>query len=1011
MEQLIINLLNSDKWYDACYKQERDFINDSKSNITKETYLNDREWFVYLKSIFIEHKSKFTIDTLGFSNGEEMPFFQFLVPFIEKTALEVNEKIHNYNKLINTTKLCEIITKNICISILDLAHKTLIYELNKERIHDTLKGDTPKDRYKHFIKNKLTNYIDILKLLSEYPVLARLICECMKNKIDNYILAIKRLEKDKNEIEEKFKISLTEICDVSQMGDSHKNGATILKFTDKNNNSVIYKPKSLTIDVTFQNLLEWFNTKNALNYLKSLKVLDKDNYGWQEFINNEFCNTKDEVIRFFQRQGQYLGIFHMINATDFHYENIISYGEHPFFIDLESLFHPNFYENLDEFASIKANNILHDSVIRSSLLPVLAKTELHKFDVSGLAARETQRIETLKITNINTDIMKMEKQFVTIDTSFHLPRIGETIFYPEYYINEILKGFENSYFIIMNNIKELKSLILKQFQNMQIRIILRSTSLYSKFLNSSLHPRYLLDGLERERLFNYLGNDIRLKEVVDSECKEMLGNDIPYFWGKTDKCMVCGKYINSSELMRISPINSVINKIGKFDKIDYYRQKEFIKKSLLVNRSIIEENDNLKNFKLKGLSDDITVKGYNKNLFLKEAIRIADILDEKAIRGDNDSISWITLSMDSYENMQFTVLDASLYEGIAGICLFNAYLYEITKIDKYLNISKSCIKTMLHKKFNNNLIGVSAFSGHGSILYCLINLYKLWNEEWLLEEAKKSLLTIKEIIHTDRVFDFLGGVAGTLSVCIDIYISLNIKDALDIAIMCGNHLIENSINMEKGIGWKNKFEKTPPLAGLAHGNAGISYSLIKLYSITKEIKYLNSALKAIEYENSLYNEEIHNWRDLRNFSNLNISQEPIAWCNGAMGIGLARLLSLEYYKNDVIYNDFKRALEKTNRDSFVEVNYSLCHGDLGNIELPLIASIKLKNDELRNIVYLKVATILNKVKEDDGFWRCGIPGRCETESFMVGISGIGYQLLRLYDNKIPSILTLEMVNN
>ena len=38
--------------------------------------------------------------------------------------------------------------------------------------------------------------------------------------------------------------------------------------------------------------------------------------------------------RFYERQGGYLALLYMLQATDFHHENLIAAGEHPVLLDL-----------------------------------------------------------------------------------------------------------------------------------------------------------------------------------------------------------------------------------------------------------------------------------------------------------------------------------------------------------------------------------------------------------------------------------------------------------------------------------------------------------------------------------------------------------------------------------------------------------------------------------------------------------------------------------------------------
>lgn len=968
------------------------------------------KWKDYLKDIFLLENLENDIRDEDLTN--EFVFYPFLKPFIRKVKFDTDKTLLKYNNLIDIEKIQSILIKSISASILNLSYKTLIYELNKARLSSELKGDTSKERYNYFLKNNLTNYSDILDLLLAYPVLTNLICELMKNKTNNFILMLERLLSDKDDIEKVLDIKLDKIINAEELGDSHNGGLNVFRLTDKNKKNIVYKPRSLKIDFEFQNLLKWFNENGILNMFKTIKIINKDNYGWQEYIPHKSCNNKFEIDKYYQRQGSYIAIFYMLNSIDFHYENLIANGEYPIYIDLESLMHPILENNeIEKSAFEKCKNILSNSVLKTALLPLGYDNKQIKFDVSGLGARIVNTVEVLDIINKNTDVMKLEKRKIKIKSTNHIPTISNNPYYPEKNIENILKGFENCYLIVMKNKEKLIQLI-KQFKDIDIRVILRNTMLYSKFLSSSLHPKYLLNINDRKKLFELLGENDFLNNVVSLELESLLKHDIPYFSCKTDDKYLASIYEKKENFFNVTPIDSIINKIKLFSDEDCCIQKYFIETSILVNKSVLDEKIKIEKFDSLTDIDDSYLDKKLKSVLLNEAIGIAEKLKKSAIIQNNDTISWICIGVDDYENMNFSILDNTLYSGITGICLFYAYLNNITNNESYLEITKLCLNTILGYKKNKSFNNVSAFSGLGSILYCLANLYILWNEKWLLYEIKSCLKIIDNNIKNDSAYDFLSGCSGLLSICIDLYTNLNIKEALDIAILCGNHLLGNSIKINRGIGWKNKNASSKILAGLAHGNSGICYSLIKLYSITKKQIYLTTALEGIYYENLLYDNKENNWKDLRSFDDLSINITPIAWCNGAMGIGLSRIYMMKYYKDSTINEDFNNAFNKTIKEGFIGVNYSLCHGDLGNLELPLTTSLILKDKNLERKVYKKVLDIIEDVKKNNySKWKCGIPGRYETESFMTGLSGIGYQLLRFYDNRIPNILMLDILES
>ena len=90
----------------------------------------------------------------------------------------------------------------------------------------------------------------------------------------------------------------------------------------------------------------------------------------------------------------------------------------------------------------------------------------------------------------------------------------------------------------MDNKEELQSNNgpLYQFKENPIRIIPRATQTYATFIDVGHHPRYLQDGTQRVRLFEYFWQISSYfpiyKKIIPSECKDLLIDDVPYFTSK-----------------------------------------------------------------------------------------------------------------------------------------------------------------------------------------------------------------------------------------------------------------------------------------------------------------------------------------------------------------------------------------------------------------------------------------------------------------------------------------------
>jgi class II lanthipeptide synthase len=233
------------------------------------------------------------------------------------------------------------------------------------------------------------------------------------------------------------------------------------------------------------------------------------------------------------------------------------------------------------------------------------------------------------------------------------------------------------------------------------------------------------------------------------------------------------------------------------------------------------------------------------------------------------------------------------------------------------------------------------------------------------------------------------------------------------AIKCGEHLIARARPAGRGAGWPTPLAPRAPLAGFSHGAAGVASALFELALLTGQERFREAALAGIKYERGLFSEERGNWPDLREFdapagaTDERAESYMTAWCHGAPGIGLGRLCALGHGDDAAVRDEIEVAARHTLEHGFGG-NHSLCHGDLGNLDLLLQAGEALDDDGWVEAARLKAAKVLASI-ESNG-WLCGIPLGAESPGLMTGLAGIGYQLLRLAEPaRVPSVLTLAPI--
>jgi len=177
--------------------------------------------------------------------------------------------------------------------------------------------------------------------------------------------------------------------------------------------------------------------------------------------------------------------------------------------------------------------------------------------------------------------------------------------------------------------------------------------------------------------------------------------------------------------------------------------------------------------------------------------------------------------------------------------------------------------------------------------------------------------------------------------------------------------------------------------------------------LTREVKFLSLAMKLVMEENRYFSSIDANWMDLRHEKNHN---GQLYWCHGAPGIALARAMSIQYgdqEDNNVLENDLEVAVEKLKKQGFENsLSHCLCHGVIGNLDILLEIATMRKDDVLKSSALKIGESILEDILEHG--IKFSAPLNIETINFMIGLSGIGYCMLRLNNVELPSVLRLDV---
>jgi len=466
--------------------------------------------------------------------------------------------------------------------------------------HDAFKKHRSVLREKG-IKTKFYNsFIDYyenggkLDINSAYSLLPVIIEKLCSSYLSFHLDLIERLITDREEIFKNFNIPINAIAENIRIGNGNqferKNSTAIIHFDT--GHKLVYKPRNQNISYAYNKLLDWVNLHSEIK-LSYFKFIDKDIYGWLEFIEQKPCDTEEDVKLFWKRAGCLIAISYFLRSGDLHYENIIACGNCPVIIDHETVLQPLisilYYENRD------ADYIEYNSTVLSSgLLPTGFKNYgISNPFMSGFGALNSykpgHKVQTIKQANTDKAYLATDKELIdeaNNNVIFHGKRIR-----PNLYSDEIILGFSYLYNLIEERKLELnkENSVLSHFKNVQIRYIFRSTGIYFRILNLLNTPNYLSKPEERKmKLIDSMSHIFRkrkslayLSPLLDSEIEQMNNLDVPIFYASSSsKDLIFPNGEKLKDVFEDSCINIVQQKIRNASSDDMNHQIDLIRRSL-----------------------------------------------------------------------------------------------------------------------------------------------------------------------------------------------------------------------------------------------------------------------------------------------------------------------------------------------------------------------------------------------------------------------------------------------
>lgn len=941
-----------------------------------------------------------------------LPFMAWAYPLIEHDRNRVVESLHALHlrtpQSFDVTQLIASINTAFARRILGLCSSTLIFELAIARHQKRLVGDTPEARFDDFIA-QLASPAGRDKLEQQYPLLIASVLQCAAQAADYLVCLLGRIANDHASLSTLMPSQNNPgplLNFSTEAGDRHMNGFSVARLQFENG-EVYFKPRSMALDVEYARFLQALAENGVTPDQLAPTALDRGDYGYAAAIKHQEADNEEALRAYYRRFGGLTAITHMLGTTDLHHENLIAAGAYPIIIDVETLFQPRQTAS----RSVQAQHtIFGETVLYSGLLPVgdMAQPQI---DFSALFMPHDSLFRREPV-GAGTDQLHLSVQKIAAPFASNMARLDGKMAQPHLYAEDIAAGFEETYRALLSIKKKLlgEDGLLVCFKPHSIRVVVRSTQVYAYLRRALAHPDYLVQSQKREDLIARIrpqkaGWDI-FHRCWPSERQALLRGDVPYFKaevGSTELRDDSDQLLGN--LYRRSGWDESQKRIRAMSLRDLARQRRLLQQSVLCTKPIASITTWWAKYPPSPV-EHAKSENFRAADFVEEAALIGDrIIAAEFVSGGH--VSHYQLELRGHQALRPYVVAPDLYDGLAGIAVFFGELWLHTGAERFRKQAELSLASA-RREYQNPYAppkSIGGFSGVAGWVYALARLgMQLERNDWI-EEALGWLAWIAERITSDTHLDVIDGLAGALLVLVELDRIAPERGALAVAQACAARLAAIAVRDETGTRWVGAANPEHALTGFSHGAAGIGAALARFAAYSGENDYLTLANEAFQFERASRHDG--GWPDLRSkqCSEHGASDHPYAWCHGAPGIGLARMIVPGALQDPQWRSDVMDCVALSSENAFGG-SHCLCHGQSGNLELLMKLQDELPNsihaDQWRNAAVRLLA-------EGRTGWRTGSITGTDLLGLMTGLAGIGYALLRIANPRdVSSVLLLEL---
>ncbi|MEK4875320.1 type 2 lanthipeptide synthetase LanM [Bacillus sp. FSL W8-0102] len=745
--------------------------------------------------------------------------------------------------------------------------------------------------------------------------------------------------------------------------DPHNGSKVVLCFEFKPSKKILYKPRSLEIDVLIDRLFSDILKFDSLqNHSPVAQTVNRGEYGWQAFVQRTPI-SQSEAGSAYYNLGLCAAVFSCLGSTDLHDENIIFNGVFPNFVDLETSLQPAYDRTCNSLDGLMGE-MLSYSIANTSIIPAKLPTIPRKVLIGAINTPYPQKTNEMvfSLKNPGTDAVDIAREKLTVTrTTVPIMLTSNQAPDPLPFQEDFLNGYSDGYEKMMDKREQIYSI----FTDIQclIRVINRPTVQYYFMLDACLFPENLVDDATINQVLKYLKppkliRDSEIaKSILEEEIRSIKNGDIPYFSIKAnDKRLYSGDFI-SNEIFDVSPENNVIRRLENLSQKRLLLDKRFIAEGYSDIR--IHEAEHKK-------VDDL---GYQSPLFsnvLRKVTKdnpnpLIELISSLSIttKIDNPETGWIG---GVYGDIPISYDSSSLISlhDTGGILFLLEHLTEYEKIanrSKYTNLynqAKRGLKSLC-SAFSSQLESapISIISGSSSL-------------DFIFNHNRNRVKEIEQVVSQIQSENIPRG---------DVFIG-----PIGIGLMLAS-FSDTPYRVLKNLEHKICNESPSSMLssdGIAHGNLGVIWAQFRLSYALKNIegcKYFFKKASQISFPNTV---------------------NTAGWCNGNAGL-LMVLAEMARALNEQL-NLYEIAKKSTALPENGPIDLSICHGATGVLQSLLFAYEATGDSWYLSLANQYWETVLD-LANNHGFYT-GEKNRDYLLGYFLGWSGVADSalLLKMYNN-------------